>query len=125
MINYPLYKSIDDVLALLYEDTAFNHCIMHQHSVGYFPYKHYVNMGFDALEIHIDAGGPSAEQLFNVHKEILSEKPMIIWGDIPETDMDWIFSKLPVEGLAVLTVVDAPERSADLWERYCSSYIPD
>ena len=81
-------------------------------------------MGFDALEIHIDAGGPSAEQLFTIHEEILTKKPMIIWGDIPETDLDWIFSKLPAEGLAVITVVDTPERSADLWERYCGFFRP-
>ncbi|MEN8230280.1 MAG: hypothetical protein ABFS38_19115 [Bacteroidota bacterium] len=99
---------------------AFDHCIMHQHSEGYIPYRHYVNMGFDALEIHIDAGGPSAEQLFNTHMEILSKKPMIIWGDIPETDLEWIFSKLPPEGLAVITVVNTPEKAGSLWERYCS-----
>ena len=104
---------------------AFDHCIMHQHTVGYTPYKHYVNMGFDALEIHIDAGGPSAEQLLNIHKEILSKKPMIIWGDIPETDLDWIFSKLPSEGLAVITVVNTPDRAAYLWDRYCGFYGPD
>ena len=82
-------------------------------------------MGFDALEIHIDAGGPSAEQLFNIHEEILSNKPMIIWGEIPGTDLDWIFSKLPAEGLAVITVVDTPERTTDLWERYCDFIVPD
>jgi len=104
---------------------AFDHCIMHQYSVGYIPYKQYVHMGFDALEIHIDAGGPSAEQLFNIHEEILSNKPMIIWGEIPGTDLDWIFSKLPAEGLAVITVVDSPERTTDLWERYCDFIVPD
>ena len=98
---------------------AFDHCIMHQHSTGYTPYKQYLNMGFEALEIHIDTGGPTAEQLFDIHKEILSKKPMIIWGEIPETDLDWIFSKLPTAGLAVIAVVDSPEMAAGLWEKYC------
>ncbi len=97
---------------------AFDHCIMHQHSEGYIPYKHYVNMGFDALEIHIDAGGPSAEQLFHTHIEILTKKPMIIWGDIPETDLEWIFTKLPAEGLAVITVVESPEMAEYVWNKF-------
>ncbi|MCG8308791.1 MAG: hypothetical protein MI975_15460 [Cytophagales bacterium] len=101
---------------------AFDQCIMHQHSVGYFPYEHYINMGFYALEIHIDSGGPSAEQLFDVHRKILEKKPMIIWGAIPENDLEWIFSKLPVEGLAVITVVDSKEQAAELWKKYCSFF---
>lgn len=97
---------------------SFDHCIMHQHSVGYIPFKHFIDMGFLALELHIDTGGPSAEQLFDIQKEILSKKPMIIWGDIPETDLDWIFSKLPPEGVAVITVVDTPEKAVYLWDKY-------
>ena len=55
-------------------------------------------MGMSALELHIDAGGSSAEQLYDRHLAILKEKPLIIWGDIPEADLDWIFSKLPAAG---------------------------
>ena len=81
-------------------------------------------MGFYALEIHIDSGGPSAEELFDVHRKILAKKPMIIWGEIPENDLEWIFSKLPVEGLAVITVVNSEEQAADLWKKYCSIFHP-
>ena len=73
---------------------------------------------FPALELHIDEGGPSAEELFETHRMILERKPLIIWGDIPKTDLDWIFSKLPAQGLAVITVVDCPQQAEAIWNRY-------
>jgi hypothetical protein len=97
---------------------AFDGCIMHQHSTGYVPLKHYLKMNFTALELHIDEGGPSAEDLFGTHRMILERKPLIIWGDIPKTDLDWIFSKLPARGLAVITVVDSPQQAEAIWKRY-------
>ena len=97
---------------------AFDGCIMHQHSTGYFPVEHYLEMNFTALELHIDEGGPSAEELFDTHKKILEKKPLIIWGDIPERDLDWIFSKLPARGLAVITVVDSPQTAEAIWNKY-------
>jgi hypothetical protein len=97
---------------------SFDHCIIHQHPSGYIPFRHYVDMGFLALELHIDKGGPSAEQLYDIHKEILTKKPLIIWGEIPETDLDWIFSRLPSEGVAVITVVDSSEMATYFWDKY-------
>jgi len=91
---------------------------MHQHSNGYFPYDFYVDMNFTALELHIDQGGPSAESLEGVYREIMAKKPLIIWGEIPEQDMDWIFSQLPGKGLAVITVVNSPEEAKELWNKY-------
>ena len=91
---------------------------MHQHPTGYLPVDRYLQMGFGALELHIDKGGPSAEQLFDIHQRILDSKPLIIWGDIPEKDLDWIFSRLPARGLAVMTVVDSPQQAQAIWTRY-------
>jgi len=97
---------------------AFGGCIMHQHSNGYFPYEYYIKMNFTALELHIDTGGPSAESLAPVYHKIMSSKPLIIWGEIPVKDMDWIFSNLPSEGLAVITVVNSEDEARQLWEKY-------
>ncbi len=97
---------------------AFEGCIMHQHSNGYFPYEFYVDMNFTALELHIDSGGPTAESLAPVYKKIMEKKPLIIWGEIPETDLDWIFNHLPSEGLAVITVVKNPDDALNLWNKY-------
>ncbi len=100
---------------------AFDSCIMHQHSTGYVPVDQYLRMNFTALELHIDNGGPPAEELFDTHKMILERKPLIIWGDIPERDLDWIFSKLPAQGLAVITVVQSPQQAEAIWRKYVSN----
>jgi len=97
---------------------AFDGCIMHQHSSGFFPYDRYINMDFTALELHIDEGGPSAEQLFPVHLEILDKKPLIIWGNLREQDLDWIFGKLSAPGLSVITCVNSPEEARLIWDTY-------
>jgi len=97
---------------------AFEGCIIHQHPTGFYPVDAYLEMDMTALELHIDEGGPSTEELFDVHKKILARKPLLIWGDIPEQDLDWIFSRLPVQGLAVNTVVTSPEQAEALWRRY-------
>jgi hypothetical protein len=100
---------------------AFDHVVIHQHSTGFVPTGKYLAMGMSVLELHIDTGGPSAEALYQRHLEILAQKPLLIWGDISDTDLDWIFAKLPARGLAVITVVDAPSRAATLWDRYIAS----
>ena len=98
--------------------SALESCIMHQHPTGYIPYKQYLDMNLTALELHIDKGGPSAEELFPVHQAILSCKPLLIWGEIPLKDLDWIFNKLPPEGLAVACVVNNKKQAENIWKRY-------
>lgn len=93
-------------------------CIMHQHSNGYFPYEHYVNMDFTALELHIDTGGPDAASLKQVYERIQENTPLIIWGEIPETDLDWIFNNLDQKGLAVITVVNSQKEAEQIWNKY-------
>lgn len=92
--------------------------IMHEHSNGYVPVDSYLTMKFNAMELHIDEGGPNAEELYETHQKILAEKPLIIWGDIPENDMNWIFSRLPPQGLSVITVVESPEEAKQIWNKY-------
>lgn len=97
---------------------AFPHVVMHQHSTGFVPTDAYLDMGMRVLELHIDSGGPSAEALFERHLAILRERPLIIWGDIPSADLDWLFAKLPPQGLAIITVVENPEQARELWSKY-------
>ena len=92
--------------------------IMHQHSTGFVPTESYLKMNFHALELHIDEGGPSAEELSEKYHSILSTKPLIIWGDISEKDMDWIFSNLPPEGLSVITIVKNCNEAKEIWHKY-------
>jgi len=97
---------------------SFPGCIMHQHPTNFVPTDFYLKMPFLALELHIDEGGPSAEALHPTHLKILAHKPLVIWGNIPERDLDWIFNKLPPQGLAVITVVESSEQAAVIWQRY-------
>jgi hypothetical protein len=99
---------------------AFPHVVMHQHSTGFVPTDRYLAMGMSVLELHIDSGGPSAEALYERHLAILRERPLIIWGDIPKADLDWLFAKLPPQGLAIITVVDSAEQARDLWSKYAA-----
>jgi len=96
---------------------AFAGCIMHQHPAKFVPTDFYLQMPFLALELHIDEGGPSAEVLYPTHLKILAVKPLVIWGNISERDLDWIFKKLPPAGLAVITVVRSPEQAGAIWNR--------
>lgn len=97
---------------------AFPHVVVHQHSAGFAPTDKYLDMGASALELHIDKGGPSAQSLYERHLAILRQRPLIIWGDIPKPDLDWLFGKLPPQGLAIITVVDSPDQARELWRTY-------
>ncbi|MGB9623636.1 MAG: hypothetical protein ACPMAQ_02125 [Phycisphaerae bacterium] len=97
---------------------SFAGCIMHQHPTAFVPTDFYLEMPFTALELHIDEGGPDAEALYATHTKILQRKPLVIWGNISDRDMEWILRKLPHQGLAVITVVNGPERAAELWRRW-------
>lgn len=94
---------------------SFGGCFMHMHPTGFYPYRQLLDASMTILELHIDAGGPSAEQLFDVHKEILAHKPMLIWGDIGDEDLEWIFLNLPRQGLAVQKVVKNAQEAEYVW----------
>ena len=85
------------------------HVIMHLHSTGFIPLDAYLRMGFAAIEMHIDEGGPSAEELHDTHRGIMGRHPLLIWGDMTDADMDWILGKLPPQGLAVNRVISSME----------------
>ena len=97
---------------------SFDGCIMHQHPTPFVPTDFYLDMPFIALELHIDEGGPNAKDLYETHIQILERKPLLIWGNLSEADLEWIFAKLPAAGLAVMKVVDDPEQARVSWNRY-------
>jgi hypothetical protein len=97
---------------------SFPGCIIHLHPAGFFPVDKYIKMGLLALELHIDQGGPSAEQLYETHIKILKNTPLVIWGDLSERDLDWIFTKLPARGLAINKVVRDKDEATRLWNQY-------
>jgi len=98
---------------------AFDHCIMHQHPTRFVPTDFYLKMGFAALELHVDQGGPTAQDLYDTHMKIINNgTPLLIWGNLSEADLDWIFTQLPPQGLAVMTVVQNPTEAGLIWQRH-------
>jgi hypothetical protein len=97
---------------------ALPHVVMHSHPTGYVPVDSYTEMDFLALEHHIDEGGPSAEDLYDRHLKMLESGPLIIWGYLKPRDLDWLFKKLPVEGLAILAAVRDPQEAENVWREY-------
>jgi len=97
---------------------AFDGAIMHQHPTKYVPTDAYLEMGFKALELHVDKGGPSAEELFEQHMKILQTTPLLIWGSLSPADLDQIFGRLPAAGLAVQAVVEDAAQACELWKSY-------
>ena len=97
---------------------AFPHAIMHLHSTGYIPLDAYLDMGFTAIELHVDEGGASAEELYDTHMRIMEHTPLLIWGNMTDADLDWIFSTLPARGLAVNKEVATPEEAQRIWSKY-------
>ncbi len=96
---------------------AFDGCIMHQHPTKFVPTDFYLRMPFLALELHVDEAGASAEDLHAVHTKILAQKPLIIWGNLSERDLDWVFSELPAGGLAIIAVVSSSGEAGEIWRR--------
>ena len=103
---------------------SFEGCIMHQHPTAFVPTDFYLDMPFTALEMHIDEGGPRADALYETHRKILARKPLLIWGNLSESDMEWILTRLPGAGLAVMTVVNDPAAAADVWRRHIGQTAP-
>jgi hypothetical protein len=103
---------------------AFPCCIMHQHPTRFVPTDFYMRMPFLALELHIDEGGSGASALHPAHLKILAEKPLIIWGNIPDADLGWILQNLPAAGLAVITTVQTPEQAGAIWKRHMDRFTP-
>lgn len=97
---------------------SFDSCIMHQHPTGYMAYEKFLNMKFTALELHRDEGGLSAEKLGNVYRKILQKNRLLIWGNLSDEDLDFIFKHQECRGLAVCCVVNTREQAERIWRKF-------
>lgn len=96
---------------------AFEHSIIHLHPTRFIPAKYLMDTNVSAIELHIDRDGPRAEALASYYGMILARKPLCIWGDLTEADLDFILTRLPHTGLAVNMVVESPEQALRLWSK--------
>lgn len=97
---------------------SFNGAFMHMHPTGFYPYKQLTYSPMTCLELHIDAGGPDAQTLYPVHSQIMNKKPLLIWGQIPDKDLDWIFNNLPHHGLAINVAIESMEDAKRIWYKF-------
>lgn len=96
---------------------AFRNAMVHLHPTRFIPTRQLVSTDLAAIELHIDHEGPRAEALEPHYRTILAAKPLLIWGDLIEADLDFIFSHLPHEGLAVNVVAGSVEEARAIWDR--------
>ncbi len=95
---------------------AFDHIVIHLHPTRFIPTKYLVETDLSAIELHIDHDGPRAETLWDHYKLISASKPLCIWGDVTREDLEFIFTQVPHQGLAVNTIVESPDEAHALWE---------
>ncbi len=97
---------------------SFDTSVIHLHPSSYIPAEFLVETTLSAVELHIDFGGPRAEELFPYYRKILDHKPLIIWGDLSFEDLDFIAAKLDRQTLALLPVVASLEQAEGIWGRF-------
>ena len=96
--------------------------IIHQHSVGYVPTESFLKLPLTAMEMHLDEGGASAEELAEKHRLIQNKLPLIIWGTLKEGDLEYIWKNLQNHVTLIAYVKNAKEaqsilRQADALEK--------
>lgn len=97
---------------------SFDTTVIHLHPSTYIPVEHLVESPVSAIELHIDFGGPRAEELYPVYRRILKHKPLIIWGDLTPGDLEFIAGKLERCALALLPVVESRQQAEQIWARF-------
>ena len=96
---------------------AFERTAMHLHPTRFIPVRQLMAAKTDVIELHIDHDGPRAEALERHYRAILAGKPLLIWGDLTDADLDFVMTRLPHQGLAVNAVIRSVEEARQMWER--------
>lgn len=99
---------------------AFDTSIIHLHPSTYVPVDLLVDSPVTAIELHLDVAGPRAEELYPYYRAIQARKPLIVWGDFHDEDLEFFLRKLDRRSLALLPVVTGPEPAEDIWRRFRS-----
>ena len=98
--------------------SAFENSVIHLHPSRFIPSRQLVQTNLAAIELHIDHDGPRAAALESHYRTVLESKPLLIWGDLTDADLEFIFTRLPHQGLAVNVVVSSVEQAQELWRKY-------
>ncbi len=101
---------------------AFEHSVMHLHPARFVPVSYLVNTNISVIELHIDQGGPTAEQLYPTHTLALEHKPLVVWGDITKDDFEFMLDHLPAKGLLINVAVSSIEEARWFQDRLADNY---
>jgi hypothetical protein len=96
---------------------AFEHVAIHLHPTRYIPSQRLSESAIAVVELHIDFDGPRAKALAPHHLTTLKTKPLLVWGDVQASDLEFMLAELPSQGLAINLIVSSPEEAHRLWER--------
>ena len=96
---------------------TFEHSVVHLHPSKFSPVDYLLAGKTSVIEMHIDKGGPTAEDLCNTHRKILEQKPLLIWGDLSDADLEFVLKYQPYKGLAINIVVSSPQQASAIWEK--------
>ena len=111
---------------------SFDKTVIHLHPTRVIPSRQLVATKLEVIELHIDHDGPRAATLEPHYRTVLASKPLLIWGDLTDADLQFVFTRLPREGLAVnVSSVPWPKRNrcgSGGWAnhvcRHCRSAVP-
>ncbi|MEN6536627.1 MAG: hypothetical protein ABFD89_23425 [Bryobacteraceae bacterium] len=95
---------------------AFEHVAIHLHPTRYIPSELFSRSPIDAIELHIDHVGPRVQALTQHYRTVLKSKPCLIWGELTITDLDFLLSELPAQGLAINIVMGSVEQARRTWK---------
>jgi hypothetical protein len=96
---------------------SFDSTIIHLHPSRFLPLDLLLDSPVLAVELHRDYAGPSVEDLLPVYRKIQERKPLIIWGDLKDAELEVIQRKLDPRSLALLPVVRDRDRAQAICQR--------
>ena len=96
---------------------SFDNSVIHLHPSQFIPTDYLLKTNVNVIELHRDIGGPTAEELRPHHEAILSEQPLIIWGDLTNEDLEYILKNLSYKGLAIIIVIKEMAQANKIWNQ--------
>ncbi len=95
---------------------AFEHVAIHLHPTRYIASQLLSESPISVVELHLDFDGPRAEKLAPHHRTLLKSKPLLVWGDVQASDLEFMLAELPSEGLAINLIVGSVEEAHRIWD---------
>ena len=95
--------------------SGYEYTAVHLHPASFFALDAYMAMdGLKAIQINKDVGGPSVKEMMPKFQKVLTEKNLIIFGDLDETEIGCILQELPRKGTYLNITAPTVERAREL-----------